>query len=490
MKNHRTVTLKRTLCSALSVVIALSSLAFASSLGASAVEADQGKVYYNADYYNENMELVDMIAEELANGSKEVNIYSYGIPRTDLTTLVKTLVRTHPELFYLSTCSAASYQGTLYYIRPVYAYDEEDISEMKEKFEEAVEEYLSNVDDSMTDFEKAVILHDQLVLNCTYDLSGNTYETLVEGIGRCEGYTQAYSVLLSRVGIDSEYVKSDTMNHAWNKIKIDGEFYNVDVTWDDPNPPDYTGLAYHSFFLCSDEAFENDEIMGRRSAEAHTDGTSTLGSDTKYDTAAFHEFGGMMAPYNGGFFAIENYNGASNPKEIVFYDPDEDTVQTILTITDRWDAGNGYYWLDGYTGLAFKDNYLYYNTPNEIMAYDVEDGTITSVAQNPYEEEMYGLILKEDKLYAAITSSPSEERTLVYIADCLIREDPLDLGDVDGDGRVTIKDATLVQRYTAGIMELTDAQLEAADFNEDGAVNIEDVTALQKSVAGMVAETE
>lgn len=57
------------------------------------------------------------------------------------------------------------------------------------------------------------------------------------------------------------------------------------------------------------------------------------------------------------------------------------------------------------------------------------------------------------------------------------------LGDVNGDGKVNIKDATQIQKFAAMIVEFTDAEKLRADVNADGKVNIKDATAIQKFVA-------
>ena len=57
------------------------------------------------------------------------------------------------------------------------------------------------------------------------------------------------------------------------------------------------------------------------------------------------------------------------------------------------------------------------------------------------------------------------------------------LGDANGDGAVTISDATLVQRHLAELCSLTDEQYAAADLNGDGILSIDDVTLLQRYVA-------
>ncbi|MBR3163607.1 MAG: hypothetical protein IKF17_05885 [Clostridia bacterium] len=90
-------------------------------------------------------------------------------------------------------------------------------------------------------------IHDYLVDNLSYDqaLSGNNiynlYGALVNKSCVCEGYAKAFKYLLDEAGIDSVIVigtasnsKGETENHAWNYVAIDGAWYAVDSTWDDP----------------------------------------------------------------------------------------------------------------------------------------------------------------------------------------------------------------------------------------------------------------
>lgn len=59
------------------------------------------------------------------------------------------------------------------------------------------------------------------------------------------------------------------------------------------------------------------------------------------------------------------------------------------------------------------------------------------------------------------------------------------LGDANEDGKMNIKDATIIQKYIANILTLSEHSLELADFNESGDVNIKDATAIQKYIAGI-----
>lgn len=116
------------------------------------------------------------------------------------------------------------------------------------------------------DYEKALYIHDRIADICTYDIGDNyeysatAYGCLVEGLANCEGYAKAFNYLAGRLGMKCVLVTGKTdkgENHAWNQILIDGEWYNLDATWDDMDSPDGTRRVY---FLCSDEAFSRTHI--------------------------------------------------------------------------------------------------------------------------------------------------------------------------------------------------------------------------------------
>ncbi len=106
-----------------------------------------------------------------------------------------------------------------------------------------------------TDYERALWLHDWLVDHCEYDYSYlycNPEGALVRGTGTCEAYHRAYTMLLRRVGIASGRIEGN--GHVWTAVYIDGNWYQVDVTWDDNGYSDHTYENYLYFGL-------NDTIM-------------------------------------------------------------------------------------------------------------------------------------------------------------------------------------------------------------------------------------
>ena len=90
-------------------------------------------------------------------------------------------------------------------------------------------------------------IHDCLVGNLSYDQTiskdniYNLYGALINRECVCEGYSKAFKYLLDQAGIDNVIVlgtatnsKGEIESHAWNYVLIDGAWYAVDVTWDDP----------------------------------------------------------------------------------------------------------------------------------------------------------------------------------------------------------------------------------------------------------------
>ena len=75
------------------------------------------------------------------------------------------------------------------------------------------------------------------------------YGAIVEKSAVCEGYSKAFQLLMYCAGINSNVVcgeASDGAAHMWNTALIEGDWYNVDVLWDDVENPQYG--ATHSFF--------------------------------------------------------------------------------------------------------------------------------------------------------------------------------------------------------------------------------------------------
>lgn len=115
-----------------------------------------------------------------------------------------------------------------------------------------------------SEYQKAVALHDYVVLNVGYDTSKplsavgfGAYGGLVKGISSCQGYMESIGLLYSAAGLENRMVwanskVSGTGTHGFNKVKVDGKWYNVDATVDDPNP-NVKGRLYRGYLLVTDK---------------------------------------------------------------------------------------------------------------------------------------------------------------------------------------------------------------------------------------------
>lgn len=134
-------------------------------------------------------------------------------------------------------------------------YDDDMIVLINYKIEEIYKEvYKSDLStkDNIKNF------HDYIINNTRYDKeradskivkykSDNAYGVLLEGIGLCGGYTDTMSLFLEKMHVKN--YKVSTLNHTWNRAFIDGVWYHIDLTWDDPISEDGTDILDHKFFL-------------------------------------------------------------------------------------------------------------------------------------------------------------------------------------------------------------------------------------------------
>lgn len=110
-----------------------------------------------------------------------------------------------------------------------------------------------------TEYEMALYLHDWLLNQLEYDDSlkwSSAESALSRGLGTCQAYESAYAKLLSAAGIENAETRDTYDGHTWNAVKLDGEWYQVDCTWDD-TPDNFNGdLDQRRLYFCL-----TDELM-------------------------------------------------------------------------------------------------------------------------------------------------------------------------------------------------------------------------------------
>lgn len=107
-----------------------------------------------------------------------------------------------------------------------------------------------------SDYQKALWLHDWLIDQLDYDntfLYSSAEAALCRGTGTCQAYMAAYQHLLNAAGIENREVRDEGDYHTWTAVKIDGEWCQVDCTWDDTEYSWQSIDMKHFYFGLTDE---------------------------------------------------------------------------------------------------------------------------------------------------------------------------------------------------------------------------------------------
>ncbi|MBQ3161571.1 MAG: hypothetical protein IJC04_05535 [Oscillospiraceae bacterium] len=118
-----------------------------------------------------------------------------------------------------------------------YKYSDERILEMQKAIETEAKRVLDGVTPQMTEYEVVKYFHDYLASNVVYDETAENcrdiYGVFVDKKAICGGYSKAFSYLCDKVGIETITVTGDADGeaHMWNMVKIDGQWYNIDITY-------------------------------------------------------------------------------------------------------------------------------------------------------------------------------------------------------------------------------------------------------------------
>ena len=144
-----------------------------------------------------------------------------------------------------------------------------------------------------TDYARELAVHDWMLANGRYDNdtlstwteeqaspnNENPYGFLVDGVGICYGYASTFQLFMRLLGIECITVEGTaygyTTPHAWNQVQLDGEWYCVDVTWDDPTVS-YTvsDAAAHRYFNATGDFFRSTDHQWDEDAVPAAEGTA------------------------------------------------------------------------------------------------------------------------------------------------------------------------------------------------------------------------
>ena len=228
----------------------------------------------NAEEYND-------IYHRLYFNLIDENIY---ITREELNRVLNHIMNDDPRLYTMHPVARIeTYQGS--FVARMYVGFRSSTSdtlyiEEIEKIYQNTDKILENILPGMTEAQKVRVIHDEFIKLVRYSMllghEGDLRGAFINFRIVCEGYARGLLFLLQRAGILGIYIAGDTPQgmHAWNKVRIDGQWYNIDPTWNDPVFGVDAEVIY-DYFLKNDAEFHIN----------HTPKTGTYGYAVLPDSA-------------------------------------------------------------------------------------------------------------------------------------------------------------------------------------------------------------
>ncbi|MBQ9058024.1 MAG: hypothetical protein IJ125_02445 [Atopobiaceae bacterium] len=207
-------------------------------------------------------QLWGVLYDGLTNHSDQIYLTSLELLYSDAKEFKESYERflhQHPELFFVAGGYRYSYRSVngkqiISYIKPQYFYDAATTKSMTTKYYNAFKTMLSWVPASASQVEQIKAVHDYLVRTIAYNMKaadlnstgwkstyGNlqpwdAYGALVNKSSVCEGYTEAFIAGMQYLGVECDRALETTWGgaHVWNQVKLGGNWYQVDCTYDDP----------------------------------------------------------------------------------------------------------------------------------------------------------------------------------------------------------------------------------------------------------------
>ncbi len=337
-------------------------------------------------------ERVRIAAQEFRN-TVDISDLNFGESKQEVLSGAIEKLTNEPEFFYVS--NRFSYFPNSMTLN--YWYEKNEAVAMKKELEAVANEMVADlIASDISDVYKALLIHDRLAVLCEYDYdnyksgtenipadSYNIYGALVKRIAVCEGYSKAYKYLLKLVGINSEVCSSKQLHHMWNTVEIDGKWYYVDVTHDDP-VDDVIGRVSHKNFLVSSEELYNSGSHGANDYDMSLNNTEY---DDYYWQSSDTEF-----QYIGG--------------EIYYFDNEKGELKRLSDglvvdrIEDYWSASETSVWSGNYTRISSCDENIYYSSTNTVYIYHTKTGFHHKVLAPhlPEHLEIYGLSYEQDEI--------------------------------------------------------------------------------------------
>ncbi len=221
--------------------------------------------------------------------AEAIDLSGYALPVSALGKVYADLLYGNPLLFHVAPRLSYTYREvtvggqrlrTVAEVYPSYTMTGDELACARALYRDTVTAILSEMELALGDrpyseADTVLWIHDRLADRYAYDTrpvgNATAYALFRDGVGICQAYALAFVALAQGAGLEADLVTSDAMDHAWNHVRVDGVWYHVDVTRDDPIPaaPGREEVN-HTRLLRSDEGMDALGYHGYTCSAGHT----------------------------------------------------------------------------------------------------------------------------------------------------------------------------------------------------------------------------
>lgn len=347
----------------------------------------------NAATYNKAA-LVSYLTKQFQSRSEEIDISSYKIPENRYEEIYDLIETEIPTIFCTSEYKIYSQSNICAFIKAKYISKAKYEASLKE-FNENTEYLLRGLKTSkLSDEDKILLVHDRIAAWCEYDYTNydrgtitktdrRAFGVIVNKTAVCAGYARAFNFLIEKLGISSEYVSSEKLNHAWNIVTLNnGKRYHVDVTWDDTR---CVGEVEHDNLLRS--------TKGIVSTNHNASDFDSSPKDTTYDSYYWQKSEAEIQYFNGALYYVDKTNGNIVKRT-------NGAEKTVTCVDARWvNSETGGRYIYCLSKLCSDDSYVYFTTPDSVCSIDAR-GNVEKVwsPDLPNGYGIYGFSLSDGYL--------------------------------------------------------------------------------------------
>ena len=294
----------------------------------------------------------------------------------------------------------------------------QDVAAMQVKLDQLVDQANTLC---QTDLEKVFYVHEWLVQNIAYDrehLSDNVQDdhnlrgALLEGTAVCDGYAKTYALTLRKLGITGVLVTSKDIGHAWNMVELDGNWYQVDCTWDDPvDSSDQLGYCMHKHLLCTTEEMntnhndDGDDSVAFDLENLGTQNIVNLATDDTYENTWWKDKRSAIFPCGGDWYYASG--------ERLFWRDDLGDCDSNLALEDDSGVVAGSIALDG-TLLVATDKQACEQS-SWIKQYELDPASHEVTEKKKESLQSIGITAQWDGIYYAVSQQEYHQDVRQYI---------------------------------------------------------------------------